>query len=128
MIKQQRKDFKMNKTQAESLVEELTALLTDKELVAVSVYVDGVEVRTAQRFSAAYYVEHADGSCSVALADTYGVMTGAENWSIDPDLRSIHAETTNAYGRPVRFVWAIMDKSGEYWDMFWQAQKRLSQF
>jgi hypothetical protein len=53
-------------------------------------------------------------------------MTGAENWSIDPDLRSIHAETTNAYGQPTRFVWTIVDKSGEYWSTLHEAQKLLS--
>jgi len=116
----------MNKNQAEAWVKELTGLLTDKELVSVSIDPIGVRVRTNQKFEKAYYVQHQDGSCVVALCDTYGVMTGAEHWEIDPDLRSVHAETKNGYGQPLHFVWTMTDnQNGDSWRAMRDAQERL---
>lgn len=107
--------------------EQITNLLFGRNLISVSVYRKGqVEVRQNQEFRNAYVVEYPDGECSVALGDTYGVMAGAKDWSIDPDKRTIHAKTTNGYGEPLSFSWTISDDdSDELWRLMKGAQKRL---
>lgn len=118
----------MDKKQAETWVKEITELLQGKNLVSVAAGPGSrVEIRQNQKFDKSYFVEHKDGSCVVALCDTYGVMTGAETWSIDPDRRTIHAETTNGFGEPVRFAWAIADNDddGKMFFAMRDAQERM---
>lgn len=115
----------MDKEKAEHWVQELTGLLTSKELVAVAVGPgDRVDVRPVV-FKGSYFVEHQGGDCVVALSDTYGVMTGAEEWSIDPDRRTVHAQTTNGYGEVIRFAWMDLDRGGQSWGDWRDAQERL---
>ena len=85
-----------------------------------------MEVRQNQEFRNAYVVEYPDGECSVALGDTYGVMTGAKDWSIDPDRRTVHAKTTNGFGEPLSFSWTIADSDqGKIWHEMNDARERL---
>jgi len=117
----------MNKNQADVWVKELTELLTSKNLISVQVTPTGVEVRQSEKFNNAYFVEYHDGSCVVALHDSYGVMTGADDWQIDPDHRTVHARTTNGYGDLCQFAWTIEDKSHskKLWHAMKNAQERL---
>ena len=69
----------MTKTEAQLWVEELTSLLTGKTLISVSGTEIGIHVRQNEHFHDAYFVEHNDGTCVVALSDSYGVMTGAKS-------------------------------------------------
>lgn len=119
----------MNKVQAKAWVNELTQLLSGRNLITVAVTPIGykVEVRQNQKFHKAYFVEHSDGDCVVALSDTYGVMTGAEKWEIDPDRRTVHAQTTNGLGEILYYTWTIADddEEGTIWESLHDAQKRL---
>lgn len=119
----------MNKAQAEAWVKELTDLLAGKELITVAVTPIGhkVEVRQHQEFSKAYFVEHADGSCVVALCDSYGVMTGADNWQIDADKRTVLCHLKNGYNEDLHYTWTIVDpmENGSLWQQMREAQERL---
>ena len=117
----------MDKSRAEQWVEELTGLLSGHQLVTVAVGPgERAEVRLDQEFEQAYFVGHQDGDCVVALADSYGVMTGASNWRIDPDRRSVHAYATNGFGEPLQWVWTVADdKDGSVWRSMQEASKRL---
>lgn len=121
----------MNKTQAEEWVKELTELLTDKNLIMVGVSTCGLNIRQNQKFDKSYYIEHSDGRCSVALSYSYGVMTGAEQWFVNPDERSVGCIIENKYDRTLHFYsqysWAIADpdKDGKIWSYMNKMQERL---
>jgi hypothetical protein len=117
----------MNRRQAEAWVYELTALLTGKNLISVGVTAYGVDVRQNQSFQKAYYVEHAEDKCSVALSYSYGVMTGATDWYVRPDLRLVGCTVKNGYDVLLHYVWAIADPNdaGELWQYMNDMQKRL---
>lgn len=109
----------MDKARAELLCSTISRLLTKKKLVRVSVTpLTQLVVRVDQSFKGTYFVSHADGSCVVAISDSYGVMSGAETWSIASDTYSIHAETTNNLGEPCRFTWALQEPTKEDWFAF----------
>jgi len=99
----------MNKNQAESWVKEITALLSGKILVTVSVTPIGLDVRQNQKFNNAYIVEHSEENCTIGLSDSYGVMTGAQEWELKPDQRMVIAKTTNGFNEPLTFAWCISD-------------------
>jgi hypothetical protein len=108
----------MNKKQAEFIVKALSEIMTGRRLTSTqTIGHERPRVRTNQRFEKAYIVDYKDGSCVVAVCDSYGVMTGAENWNIDPDSRSIFAETKNGLGETVHFSWTVEDDdgSGKLW-------------
>jgi len=117
----------MDRSKAERWVEELTALLERRSLVSVTAGPgERLDVRLNQKFKQAYFVEHQGGDCVVALADTYGVMTGAGRWRIDPDHRSIHAHATNGFGEPLHWVWTIADDpDGTVWQTMQEVASRL---
>jgi hypothetical protein len=118
----------MNKNQAEAWVNEITDLLTGKNLITAAVTTIGyrVEIRQNQQFKKAYFVEHGE-TCSIAIVDTYGVMTGAENWEIDPNKRTILCHPKNAYDEQLHYTWTIAenDDNGIIWYKMLDAQKRL---
>jgi hypothetical protein len=117
----------MDKSRAEQWVEELTGLLSGHQLVTVTVGPgERVAVRPDQEFEQAYFVEHQGGNCTIALADSYGVMTGASRWRIDPDRRSVHAYAANGFGEPLQWVWTVADdKDGSVWRSMHEASRRL---
>lgn len=119
----------MNKNQAEAWVKELTDLLSGRELITVAVTPIGskVTVRQNQKFNRAYFVEYDSGACSVAISDSYGVMTGAKEWQIDPNARTVLCHLTNGYGEPLHYTWTIAgeDDDGKVWRQLKDAQERL---
>jgi hypothetical protein len=119
----------MYKQKAEQWVEELTNLLSGRQIVSVAVGPgERVDVRLEQEFKRAYFVEHQRGNCTIALADSYGVMTGASRWRIDPDRRSVHAYATNGFGEPLQWVWTVADDvDGTVYRSMLESQRRLWQ-
>lgn len=99
----------MNKKQAEVWVKEITVLLSDKNLVTVSVTPTGLDVRQNQKFNKAYIVEHSEENCTIGLSDSYGVMTGAKEWELKPNQRMVIAKTTNGFDESLIFAWCISD-------------------
>lgn len=111
----------MNKQQAAKLSAIITDLLTGYDLVTVAITPmrqGRPEVRINQSFCQAYTVDHADGTSVVAIQDSYGVMTGAADWDIEPDSRTVYARTTNAYGEVCIFSWTVTDRGEETYEKF----------
>ena len=125
----------MNKEQADFMIQVLDTVLTGRTLVSVAVRGDrglDVDVRRNMFYKNSYRVDYQDGSCAVAVSDSYGVMTGAEEWHIDPDKRQIIANTVSGSGHNLYFSWMVDedDKDGELWyamkDMqkaYWEIQR-----
>ncbi len=115
----------MNKTQAEAWVDELTKLLTGKTLIAAGHTYTGLRIRQNERFDKAYFVEH-EKTCSVALCDSYGVMTGSQNWEVRPDQRAVRCRIQDP---DCEYLWAIVepDDRGELWHYMSEMQARLWQ-
>lgn len=102
----------MNKEQAEQVSRQLSELLSGKSLIAVAVHPSAwlkVEVRPGIRFKGAYLVDYQNGKYSVALSDSYGVMTGSDRWTFS-DRGTVVAETTNAFGEALLFSWTVVEE------------------
>jgi hypothetical protein len=118
----------MKKQQAELLVTIITELLSNKKLVTVS---SGEPFATNkilinQTFKKAYYNEYTNGDCSVAIRDSWGIMTGAEEIIIDPNSRSIHAHIKTGYRELIKFSWTLMaEDDGEEYQKFKSALEKL---
>lgn len=117
----------MKQQYANVLVQILTDLLKDRDLVSVAHLSDNsIEVRTGQRFKEAYAVEVELDKYKVGLHDSYGVMTGAEYWSITPRRKTITAKKTNGFGDPLQFFWVVNESDkGEIYTEFVEASKKL---
>ena len=105
----------MNKQVAELWSSTITKLLSNRNLVRTTLnYREEVQVRTRQTFKKSYIVELSGDNYIVALCDTYGVMTGANEWNIDENQRTIIAKTTNSYGDPLQFLWTVDEDDSEH--------------
>jgi len=117
----------MDKKYADFVVKAVTEILAGHDLVSVATRPDREpDVRVHQTFEKAYQVDYKDGRYSVALCDSYGVMTGAdaEDWTIDPDKRAVIAKTTNGPGDALYFSWVVTDdEDGTLWNKMRKLQE-----
>jgi len=121
----------MTKEQAEYVVESINKLMDGKPCVSVSTgpsYKRNPEIRVNQIIKKAYMVVHDDGTATVGVSDTYGVMCGAQDWKFHPDNRSIHAHTKNGYDEPLSFSWALMDPASADWHEWHDVQRGMWKF
>ncbi len=119
----------MKKQQAELWVEVIKETLSNRNLISIEQMSNGkIVVRPRQQFKDAYVVERANDNCAIGVRDSYGSMTGAENWHIDPNSRTITAKTTNADKEPLQFLWIVdEDDKGEIWQEMNKNQKKIWQ-
>ncbi len=118
----------MNKEYADQLVESITKILSGHKLATVSSTPLGLRQQINETFTKSYHIKHpSNNTYSVAIVDSYGVMTGANQWELDADKRSIKCKTTNCTGDLCQFTWTIQDPDPEdvVWDIMREEQRKL---
>ena len=99
----------MTKKQAEWWNNFLNDFLKNRKLISVTqIHTHEPEIRIVV-FDHSYIIDYKNDSYSIGLSDSYGVMTGSESWSINPDRKEIIANAKNGYGQQCWHVWKIFD-------------------
>lgn len=118
----------LTENQAKEWGATILELLGGRELITTAIGPNGrVDIRQSQYVNNTYTVEYGDGTASVAVCDSYGVMSGAQQWSISPEQRTIRADVKNAFGEPLIFTWTITNHGGdrETYYQFREAQEKM---
>ena len=115
----------MTKEQAEWWNNFFNDFLKNRKLISVTqIHTYKPEIRIVV-FDHSFFINYKNNLYSIGLSDSYGVMTGSEQWSIDPDRKEIIADTKNGYGQQCWHVWKIFDdhKDENVWRKLVEKQK-----